>query len=222
MPLQTDSILFDVLSADPGSPVEGQMWFNTTDKTLKVFRTTGGTSAVQARVNVTTTNPLVTSDSASGYAIGSRWINSSTDEEFVCCDATTSAALWKSTTSTTAAAITYFQVSASGDITTTSTSDTTVLLMTLTPGAGTYQVLFSSDVALDVSGTIYLNCYANTTKVTNSERQHLRGPQAIRDMVALTCIATVAAAQTITIRWRVTSGAVGTMGNRSLTLIKVA
>jgi hypothetical protein len=100
MPLQTDSILFDVLSADPASPVEGQMWFNTTDKTLKVYRTAGGTSAVQAKTNITTTDPLVTSDSASGYAIGSRWINTATSNEFVCTDATVGAAVWKNSTGT--------------------------------------------------------------------------------------------------------------------------
>jgi len=38
MGLQTDGILFDTLSADPGSPTEGQMWYNTTSKTFGIYR----------------------------------------------------------------------------------------------------------------------------------------------------------------------------------------
>lgn len=45
-----------------------------------------------------TTDPLVTSDSASNYATGSRWINETTDKEFVCLDATASSAVWIETT----------------------------------------------------------------------------------------------------------------------------
>lgn len=40
------------------------------------------------------TNPTVTDDSDSGYAVGSRWINESTDTVFICFDATVGAAVW--------------------------------------------------------------------------------------------------------------------------------
>ncbi len=46
----------------------------------------------------TTTDPTTGDDSADGYSIGSRWINTSTDEEFVATDVTVGAALWVSTT----------------------------------------------------------------------------------------------------------------------------
>lgn len=46
-------------------------------------------------------NPFITDDSAAGYAIGSRWINTATDEEFVCLNAAPFGAVWKSTTSGT-------------------------------------------------------------------------------------------------------------------------
>lgn len=45
-----------------------------------------------------TTNPGTGNDNTQGYVVGSSWINTSTDEEFICCDASTGAAVWKSTT----------------------------------------------------------------------------------------------------------------------------
>ena len=50
--------------------------------------------------NVTTTDPLVTSDLNAGYSIKSRWINTATDKEYVCTDSTNGAAVWVETTST--------------------------------------------------------------------------------------------------------------------------
>jgi hypothetical protein len=44
------------------------------------------------------TDPGATDDSGSGYSVGSRWINTTLDKEFVCLDATTSAAVWTETT----------------------------------------------------------------------------------------------------------------------------
>lgn len=45
-----------------------------------------------------TTAPTATDDSGSGYAVGSRWIDTTNDKEYVCLDATTSAAVWTETT----------------------------------------------------------------------------------------------------------------------------
>ena len=44
-----------------------------------------------------TANPTITNDTDSGYAVGSVWINTSTDECFVCTDATAGAAIWQKT-----------------------------------------------------------------------------------------------------------------------------
>jgi hypothetical protein len=44
-------------------------------------------------------DPTATDDSAAGYAVGSRWINVTDDQEFVCVDATATAAVWIETTS---------------------------------------------------------------------------------------------------------------------------
>lgn len=44
------------------------------------------------------TNPTVTDDINAGYTIGSRWINTAADEEYVCTDNTAGAAGWELTT----------------------------------------------------------------------------------------------------------------------------
>lgn len=54
---------------------------------------------VSSRIdNQTTTDPTTGDDSGDGYAIGSVWINTTSDEAFICCDATVGAAVWKSLT----------------------------------------------------------------------------------------------------------------------------
>lgn len=44
--------------------------------------------------NVTTTDPVVSSDNTAGYAPGSHWLNTTTGIEFICRDASTGAAVW--------------------------------------------------------------------------------------------------------------------------------
>lgn len=46
------------------------------------------------------TDPAVTDDASAGYSVGSRWINTATDEEYVCTDPTGGAAAWEHTTDT--------------------------------------------------------------------------------------------------------------------------
>ena len=47
-----------------------------------------------------TTAPAVDDDSADGYAVGSRWIDTTGDKEYVCVDASIGAAVWGETTAT--------------------------------------------------------------------------------------------------------------------------
>jgi hypothetical protein len=42
--------------------------------------------------------PTTTDDTSAGYAVGSRWIDTTADKEYVCLDATTSTAVWIETT----------------------------------------------------------------------------------------------------------------------------
>ena len=45
-----------------------------------------------------TTNPTTTDDGSEGYEVGSRWVNLSTNREFVCTDAADGFAVWVETT----------------------------------------------------------------------------------------------------------------------------
>ena len=47
-----------------------------------------------------TTAPAVTDDSGDGYGVGSRWLDTTNDREYVCLDATVGAAVWHQTTVT--------------------------------------------------------------------------------------------------------------------------
>lgn len=74
---------------------------------------TGASTAAAARTNLgvdvigtlksnlsATTAPTANEDSGDGYAVGSTWINVTTDEAYVCLDATVGAAVWENTTAT--------------------------------------------------------------------------------------------------------------------------
>jgi hypothetical protein len=221
MALSADSVLFDVLTSDPGGPVEGQMWFNTTASELRQYRG-GATQRVSSRkTNVTTTAPTVSNDNTQGYEPGSFWLNTTASTTYTCMSAATGAAIWVQLAISGGGIGAHYEVNAAGDITSNSHSDIVATSMTLTPGAGTYQVVFSSDLSIGGNGSVYVNCYAGAVLVPNSERTHTREGHTIRVSVAVTCVATVSAAQAIDIRWRVPSNT-ATMGNRSLFLLKVA
>lgn len=67
---------------------------------------TGATTATGARTNLgipkwnfaAAVAPVVTDDSGSGYAVGSRWIDTVGQQEYVCISAGVGAAVWKQTT----------------------------------------------------------------------------------------------------------------------------
>jgi hypothetical protein len=60
---------------------------------------TGLGNVENLKVNLTAIiAPVVTDDSSSGYAVGSRWIDVTGNEEYVCLDASVGAAVWEKTT----------------------------------------------------------------------------------------------------------------------------
>lgn len=97
MATQVDILQLDEWASDPASPVEGQVWYNTTEKVLKSYQ--GGAIQVASAKNKfdATIAPTTSDDSSAGYSVGSRWINVTADKEYVCLDATASAAVWKET-----------------------------------------------------------------------------------------------------------------------------
>lgn len=166
-----ESLTLVSLASDPGSPTDGQVWYNTTDDQLRVRR------------NGVTEDLVGVSE------------------------------------------IDFLEVNAAGDITTTSTTDVVATGMTITPGAGTYSVKFSTQLQSSTGGgQVFTTVYGNASAITNSQRQFIRtgifGGN-VRLTQVNTASVTVAASQAIDIRWRVNAGT-GTMGNRSLTLQREA
>lgn len=83
-----------------------------------------------------TSDPTSTDDTNAGYAIGSKWVNTTSDEAFICLDATASAAVWASLT----ASGTDINAKVSSDDTTTGfledkiVAGSNVTITTLNPG----------------------------------------------------------------------------------------
>ncbi len=77
---------------------------STTPGLQQVVSAGTGTSGAIGKNNVTTSAPGVTDDTQQGYKIGSRWIDTTSDEEYVCLDSTAGAAVWLSTTLTSTGA----------------------------------------------------------------------------------------------------------------------
>lgn len=113
-------------------------------------------------------------------------------------------------------------VSANAAATTTSTTPVLLTEMTITPGAGTYMVVFGSDFTLGSNSQfITTSIYINGVQDSGSTRS--AGVIATNARVVITtfAVAVVAAGQTIEGRWQVNSGT-GTSTNRSLRLVRIA
>lgn len=113
-----------------------------------------------------------------------------------------------------------------GTITTTSLTFVTVPSMSITPGAGTYLVLFSMTAAHNKSGqSVHGSIFANGVLVTGTIRE-IGGQSNNFGNFASHGIVTIADGQTITGRWRVSSNTGGgegsSPGSRSLIAIKLA
>lgn len=63
-----------------------------------LIRISGGSTSNLKSNFAASAAPAVTDDSASGYVVGSRWIDTTNDKEYVCVDNTATAAVWTETT----------------------------------------------------------------------------------------------------------------------------
>lgn len=64
---------------------------------MRVTTTTGVVSSLKDNIGAATA-PTVNDDSGDGYSVGSRWYDTTNDQEYVCLDATVTAAVWVRTT----------------------------------------------------------------------------------------------------------------------------
>lgn len=95
MTFRVDSIVFDSLASDPGSPVAGQRWFNSaTGKHKHYDGTTVRTLDDLVNNFSATVAPDESDDSTGGYSVGSMWADVTADAIYVCIDATATAAVW--------------------------------------------------------------------------------------------------------------------------------
>ncbi len=96
----SDSVAGEFTSSKPVANAISLGVGTVMDTSSKVFINVDRSVNVEnLKVNlIATTDPTTGDDTGDGYAVGSRWINVTSDEEFVCLDATAAAAVWATTT----------------------------------------------------------------------------------------------------------------------------
>lgn len=114
------------------------------------------------------------------------------------------------------------EATATAAATTTSTTDVLLTGMTLTPGAGTYLVMFSTTLLNSNNGAqrTAISLYANSVRIAASERYVGTGGGAYVG-ASTQAIITVSDGQAIEVRWRA-AGGTSTSQKRTLTLVKLA
>jgi hypothetical protein len=129
-------------------------------------------------------------------------------------------------TPSASASVSMTSVNAAGNITTGNAADVVATSMTITPVAGTYLVLFNTNISHSNSnGTVNLSIYSNGIQVTNSSRVYTQATNnagtVTTSHACLSAIVTVTGVEAINVRWnRGGGGGTATMGNRILTIIK--
>lgn len=120
------------------------------------------------------------------------------------------------------------EITSAGNNTTTSGTDAQMTAMTTTPAAGTYLVLFNTDVNSSAAGaTISVSYYLAGVQIAVTLRKVIPfdggtlSALAARGMATLQAIITVTGSQAITVQWS-TSGGTATSANRSLITLRVA
>lgn len=154
---------------------------------------------------VAAVNPTVDDDIDLGYAIGSVWINVSTDECFVCLDATDGAAVWKSTTSTGAPDC--YEAENSD----TDSQDTATFApftgQSITPAAGEYEIDWSGEVEGANNRTIEVAIFVGGVQHNSGAGTQIREFSSTKvGSMSVSGRVTVNGAQAITIQYRSTTG----------------
>ena len=122
--------------SDVDSSVSGAVQYDTLAR--------DGTNWKRRKNNATTSDPTVNSDSGAGYEVFSRWLNLTTDAEFVCLDATVGAAVWKETTAAGGGG--------SGDVTAAATLVENALVFGDTPAKGVKTLTGTPSWTVDANG----------------------------------------------------------------------
>jgi hypothetical protein len=115
------------------------------------------------------------------------------------------------------------ELSATLNATTTSLTDAVIDSMSVTPGAGTYLVTFSTSWSNGTNNiSNFVSIYANNLQLPHSERTMQGVASNIVYPIMTNGIVTVADNQIVEIRWRVGSASTLTARQRSMTLIRLS
>lgn len=89
-----------VEGAAPAAPAAGERRLYADANHVLRWKDSASLDSPLAAVNKwgATVAPAITDDSGDGYAVGSRWIDTTADKEYVCLDSTVGAAVWTETT----------------------------------------------------------------------------------------------------------------------------
>ena len=148
-----------------------------------------GSTALIKNNYTATTNPTVNDDSTQGYEVGSRWINITSHEAYICLGNGTGAALWELNTAGTASEIIADHGTSGGTFTDVQGAinvaiydhDFTSNGVMLRTAAGTYSNLIPSSLDLDNLSPTYYN------KGTGTLGSHLGGIDVeIGDLISIT------------------------------------
>ena len=170
--------------------------------------------------NFTATNiPNSSNDSSEGYSIGSRWIYSVINREYVCTDATIGAAVWNETTNN----ITNYVLTDSTTASTVSTVYITLPSMSLIPPAGTYNISFSTSMGTNASAEIgYCIIYVGAATLPHTERrvQTIRGTNVIAN-IHTQAIVSVNGSEVVEIQYKCATATNIDVYSRSIILLKM-
>jgi hypothetical protein len=77
-----------------GDPKDGMWYYETTNNKFRVYLKGAWSDGIVKHNFSASSNPTISDDASQGYAIGSVWINTTTNVAFVCVDATLTVAVW--------------------------------------------------------------------------------------------------------------------------------
>lgn len=120
------------------------------------------------------------------------------------------------------------EITATGTVTTNSGTDAVITSMTTTPAAGTYLVLFNTDMISNAAGAaITFSIYLGGSQIAATQRKIIPfdggtlSSLTARGLATLQALVAVNGSQAIDIRWS-TSGGTATLSDRSLITLRVA
>lgn len=147
------------ITAGRANNLPASVWvLNTTTNAVSQGNPSGAPSLVQTSGNqplnnfAATTAPTINDDSGDGYVVGSRWVDVTGDESYICVDVTVGAAVWSRTTVGTIAEVSGLQAALDAKAPTASPALTGVpTTSTAAVGTNTTQIASTAFVQAEIA-----------------------------------------------------------------------